>query len=83
MRNFRESPPPPLPHSEPHKYGIFLPLFLGFVIIKWVFTQPCIEQDLNPAVGGVSDRVKLSRLRRQIRTFSAFLPACRGEGDDQ
>ena len=49
-------------------------MILGFVKIKRAFTQPRIEQDVNPAVGGVSDRVKLSRLRRQIRTLSAFLP---------
>ena len=63
------------PHSEPHSYGIYLPLFLGFVKIKWVLTQLCIEKDLNPAIGGVSDRVKLSRLRRQIRTLSIRLPS--------
>ena len=45
-------------------------MILGFVKIKRALTQPRIEQDVNPAVGGVSDRVKLSRLRRQIRTLS-------------
>ena len=48
-------------------------MILGFVMIKSAPTQTFIEQYLSPAVDGVSDRVKLSRLRRQIRTLSAFL----------
>ena len=48
-------------------------MILGFVMIKSAPTQTFIEQYLSPAVDGVSDRVKLSRLRRQIRTLSIRL----------
>ena len=74
MRNFRESPPPPLPAFRAAQVWNLLAPDPRFRENKMGVHATSHGKDLNPAFGGVSDRVKLSRLRRQIRTLSAFLP---------